>query len=71
MPHEGQAVIAQFVQHGKEELAMVRSVSDDKLMLQILYYADEVRNFDEVPAGNGANERAETRHRSHSSVAND
>jgi DNA end-binding protein Ku len=36
---------------------MVRPVSDDKLMLHVLYYADEVRAFDEVPAGKAANDR--------------
>ncbi len=36
---------------------MVRPVSDDKLMLHALYYADEVRTFDEVPAGKPANDR--------------
>jgi DNA end-binding protein Ku len=53
MHQEGQAAVAQFVQRGKEELVMVRSVSDDKLMLHVLYYADEVRPFNDVPAGKG------------------
>lgn len=57
MHHEGQAAIAQFVQRGKEELVMVRPVSEDKLMLHVLYYADEVRAFDEAPAGKPANDR--------------
>lgn len=57
MHQEGQAAIAQFVQRGKEELVMVRPVSDDKLMLHVLYYSDEVRAFDEVPAGKDAAER--------------
>ena len=57
MYQEGQAAIAQFVQRGKEELVMVRPATDDKLMLHILYYADEVRAFDEVPSGKAANER--------------
>jgi DNA end-binding protein Ku len=54
MYQEGRAAIAQFVQRGKEELVMVRPISDEKLMLHILYYADEVRAFDEVPTGKGA-----------------
>jgi DNA end-binding protein Ku len=57
MHQEGQAAIAQFVQRGKEELVMVRPVSNDRLLLHVLYYADEVRAFDEVPAGKGATER--------------
>lgn len=57
MHQEGQAAVAQFVQRGKEELVMVRSVSDNKLMLHILYYADEVRAFDESPAGKATSDR--------------
>lgn len=57
MHQEGQAAVAQFVQRGKEELVMVRSVSDNKLMLHILYYADEVRAFDEAPAGKATSDR--------------
>ncbi len=57
MHQEGQAAIAQFVQRGKEELVMIRPVSEDKLMLHVLYYADEVRAFDEVPAGKGVSDR--------------
>ena len=57
MHQEDQAAIAQFVERGKEELVMVRPVSDEKLMLHVLYYADEVRAFVEVPAGKGATER--------------
>ena len=54
MHQEGQAAIAQFVQRGKEELVMVRPTGDHQLMLHVLYYADEVRAFEEVPAGKGA-----------------
>lgn len=42
------------VQRGKEELVMVRPITDEKLMLHILYYGDEVRAFDEVPTGKDA-----------------
>jgi DNA end-binding protein Ku len=54
MYQDGQAAVAQFVQLGKEELVMVRAVSDEHLMLHVLYYADEVRAFEDVPAGKGA-----------------
>jgi DNA end-binding protein Ku len=54
MHQEGQAAVAQFVQRGKEELVMVRAVTDEQLMLHVLYYADEVRAFEDVPAGKGA-----------------
>jgi hypothetical protein len=57
MHKERQAAIAQFVQRGKEELVMVRPVGDDKLMLHILYYGGEVRQFEEAPAGKAANGR--------------
>lgn len=46
MNQERKAAIAQFVQRGKEELVMVRPVGQDRLMLHVLYYADEVRTFD-------------------------
>jgi DNA end-binding protein Ku len=54
MYQEGQAAVAQFVQRSKEELVMVRAASDEHLMLHVLYYADEVRAFEDVPAGKGA-----------------
>lgn len=54
MSQEGRAAIAQFVQPGKEELVMVRPVKDEKLMLHILYYGDEVRAFEEAPTGKDA-----------------
>ena len=54
MYQEGQAAVAQFVQRGKEELVMVRAASDEHLMLHVLYYADEVRAFEDVPAGKAA-----------------
>lgn len=57
MSHEDQAAIAQFVQRGKEELVMVRPVKDEKLMLHLLYYGDEVRAFEEWPTGKGATGR--------------
>ncbi|WP_447986231.1 non-homologous end joining protein Ku [Nitrospira sp. Nam74] len=57
MHQEDQAAIAQFVQRGKEELVMVRPMSDDRLLLHVLYYADEVRAFDEVPEGQEASQR--------------
>jgi DNA end-binding protein Ku len=57
MYQEGQAAVAQFVQRGKEELVMVRAASDEHLMLHVLYYADEVRAFEDVPAGKGGASR--------------
>lgn len=57
MHQERHRAIAQFVQRGKEELVMVRPISDEQLMLHVLYYADEVRAFDEVPSGKAATDR--------------
>lgn len=57
MAHEGRAAIAQFVQRGKEELVMVRSVDSNKLMLHVLYYADEVRAFGVAPMGKPVSQR--------------
>jgi DNA end-binding protein Ku len=57
MAHEKKAAIAQFVQRGQEQLVMVRAFEDDKLMLHVLYYEDEVRTFDMVPAGKGVPDR--------------
>ena len=45
MTRERKAAIAQFVQRGKEELVMMRPVGQDRLMLHVLYYHDEVRDF--------------------------
>lgn len=57
MHRERQAAIAQFAQRGKEEVVMIRPVSEDKLMLHVLYYADEVMAVDEVPEEQGASEQ--------------
>jgi DNA end-binding protein Ku len=42
--------IAQFTSHGKEQLVLIRPCQDG-LVLHSMYYADEVRRFDEVGAG--------------------
>jgi DNA end-binding protein Ku len=54
MQRERKGAIAQFVQRGKEELVMVRPVSENRLMLHVLYYADEVRAFEGAPSGKAA-----------------
>jgi DNA end-binding protein Ku len=40
--------IAKLVMRGKEKLVMVRPVDEDRLVLEMLYYADEVRNASEI-----------------------
>jgi DNA end-binding protein Ku len=57
MYQEGQAAVAQFVQRGKEDLVMVRAATDEHLMLHVLYYADEVRAYEDVPARKGSTGR--------------
>jgi DNA end-binding protein Ku len=54
MQRERKGAIAQFVQRGKEELVMVRPVRENRLMLHVLYYADEVRAFEGAPSGKAA-----------------
>jgi len=50
MRETGVVAIAQHVSRGKERLVLVRPVTTG-LVLHTLYYADEVRRFDEVPLG--------------------
>jgi DNA end-binding protein Ku len=44
------AAIAQLVSRGKEQLVLIRPVSE-RLIVHTLYYANEVRNFGEIPKG--------------------
>ena len=45
-----QAAVAQFVMRGKESLVLVRPYADRYLAMDVMYYADEVRNIKEVEA---------------------
>lgn len=54
MQRERKSAIAQFVQRGKEELVMVRPIRGNRLMLHVLYYGDEVREFEDTPSGKAA-----------------
>jgi DNA end-binding protein Ku len=40
--------IAKLVMRGKEKLVLVRPVDEDRLVLEMLYYADEVRDASEI-----------------------
>jgi DNA end-binding protein Ku len=40
--------IAKLVMRGKEKLVLVRPVDEDRLVLEMLYYVDEVRNASEI-----------------------
>jgi DNA end-binding protein Ku len=53
MEKAGKVALAKFVLRGKENLVLVRS-SQNGLMLHAMYFADEVRNFDEIPKGESA-----------------
>jgi DNA end-binding protein Ku len=53
MAQAGKVALATFVMRGKENLVLVRSAHDG-LMLHIMYFADEVRSFDDIGKGEGA-----------------
>jgi DNA end-binding protein Ku len=48
--------VAQHVSRGKERLVLIRPMAKG-LVLHSLYYADEVRSFDEVPLGDAGQRR--------------
>jgi DNA end-binding protein Ku len=45
-----QAAVAQFVMRGKESLVLIRPYAEHYLAMDVLYYADEVRNVKEIDA---------------------
>jgi DNA end-binding protein Ku len=53
MTQAGKVALAKFIMRGKENLVLVRSAQDG-LMLHTMYFADEVRSFDEVAKGETA-----------------
>ncbi len=53
MDKAGQVALAKFVMRGKESLVLIRAAQNG-LMLHTMYFADEVRNFDEVDKGESA-----------------
>ena len=52
----GKVALAKFVMRGKENLVLIRAAQGG-LMLHTMYFADEVRNFDEVDKGTSAQVR--------------
>lgn len=50
MTQVGKVALAKFVLRGKENLVIVRSAQNG-LMMHTMYFADEVRSFDEIPKG--------------------
>jgi DNA end-binding protein Ku len=53
MDKAGQVALAKYVMRGKESLVLVRAAQNG-LMLHTMYFADEVRSFDEVDKGQSA-----------------
>jgi DNA end-binding protein Ku len=53
MDKAGQVALAKYVMRGKENLVLIRAAHNG-LMLHTMYFADEVRNFDEVDKGQSA-----------------
>jgi DNA end-binding protein Ku len=53
MEKSGQVALATFVMRGKESLVLIRAAQGG-LMLHTMYFADEVRDFSEIPKGETA-----------------
>jgi DNA end-binding protein Ku len=53
MDKAGQVALARYVMRGKESLVLIRAAQNG-LMLHTMYFADEVRNFDEIDKGQSA-----------------
>ena len=53
MEKAGQVALAKYVMRGKESLVLIRPAQGG-LMLHTMYFADEVRSFDEVDKGQSA-----------------
>ena len=51
MRDSGRAALARYGARGKRYLVMIRPTSDDRLVMQQLHYADEVRVSSEIPVG--------------------
>ncbi len=53
MAESGKVALAKFVMRGKENLVLVRSAKNG-LMLHTMYFADEVRSFEDIGKGESA-----------------
>jgi DNA end-binding protein Ku len=55
MADTGKAAIATFVMHGKQYLCTIRAAEPDVLVLETMFFADEVRDpadvIEDLPAG--------------------
>jgi DNA end-binding protein Ku len=53
MAETGRAALAKYGARGKQYLVMLRPTADNRLLMQQLRYADEVRPAADIPMGNG------------------
>jgi DNA end-binding protein Ku len=51
MRDSGRVALARYASRGKQYLVMLRPTADDRIVMQQLHYADEVRSASEIPAG--------------------
>ena len=51
MRDSGRAALARYGARGKRYLVMLRPTADDRLVMQQLHYADEVRSTSDIPIG--------------------
>jgi DNA end-binding protein Ku len=51
MRDSGRAALARYGARGKRYLVMIRPTADDRIVMQQLHYADEVRQTSEIPIG--------------------
>lgn len=51
MRQQQRGAIAKLIMRGKEKLVFIRPTKQDRLLLEVLFYADEVRSIDELPIG--------------------
>jgi DNA end-binding protein Ku len=52
MGKSGRVALAEMVSHGKEKLVLIRP-SKGGLVLQTMFYGNEIRDFNEIPKGEG------------------
>jgi DNA end-binding protein Ku len=50
MEKSGRVALAEMVSHGEEKLVLIRP-REGGLVLQIMFYADEIRDFDQIAKG--------------------
>jgi non-homologous end joining protein Ku len=51
MCQQARGAIAKLMMRGKEKLVLIRPTDKDRLLLEVLSYADEVRALEEITVG--------------------